>query len=112
MDQTRVAHRLRPTRSRFLAGMSGTVLRRYVHRTGRRHAIALVRGIGHFRIGKRKINLSIVFAGHFVGIREIADKIWLVNFLDFALGYFDEAAARVEPGANPFASKVLTMPPV
>jgi putative transposase len=67
---------------------------------------------GRICIGKRKINLSIVFAGQFVGIREVADKIWLVSFLDFDLGYFDEAAARVEPGANPFASKVLTMSPV
>lgn len=66
---------------------------------------------GRICIGKRKINLSIVFAGQFVGIREVADKIWLVSFLDFDLGYFDEAAARVEPGANPFASKVLTMSP-
>jgi len=48
----------------------------------------------------------------FVGIREVADKIWLVSFLDFDLGFFDEVAARVEPGANPFASKVLTMCPV
>lgn len=45
-------------------------------------------------------------------LRATADKIWLVSFLDFDLGYFDEAAARVEPGANPFASKVLTMSPV
>jgi putative transposase len=67
---------------------------------------------GRICIGKRKINLSIVFAGQFVGIREVADKIWLVSFLDFDLGYFDEAATRVEPGANPFASKVLTMSPV
>jgi len=67
---------------------------------------------GRICLGKRKINLSIVFAGQFVGIREVADKIWLVSFLDFDLGYFDEAAARVEPGANPFASKVLTMSPV
>jgi putative transposase len=67
---------------------------------------------GRICIGKRKINLSIVFAGQFVGIREVDDKIWLVSFLDFDLGYFDEAAARVEPGTNPFASKVLTMSPV
>jgi len=33
----------------------------------------------------------------------------LVSFLDFDRGVFDEAAARVEPGANPFASKVLTV---
>ena len=74
--------------------------------------IVRVTQCGRICIGKRKTNLSIVFAGQFVGIREVADKIWLVSFLDFDLGYFDEAAARVEPGANPFASKVLTMSPV
>ena len=72
----------------------------------------LVTQCGRICIGNRKINLSTVFAGQFVGIREVADKIWLVSFLDFDLGFFDEAAARVEPGANPFASKVLTMCPV
>jgi putative transposase len=66
---------------------------------------------GRICIGNRKINLSTVFAGQFVGIREVADKIWLVSFLDFDLGFFDEVAARVEPGANPFTSKVLTMSP-
>ncbi len=72
----------------------------------------LVTQCGRICIGNRKINLSTVFAGQFVGIREVADKIWLVSFLDFDLGFFDEVAARVEPGANPFASKVLTMSPV
>jgi transposase InsO family protein len=71
----------------------------------------LVTQCGRLCIGNRKINLSTVFAGQFVGIREVADKIWLVSFLNFDLGFFDEAAARVEPGANPFASKVLTMSP-
>ena len=55
---------------------------------------------------------ATVFAGQFVGMHKVADKIWLVRFLDFDLRYFDEAAARVEPGANPFASKVLTTSPV
>jgi transposase InsO family protein len=71
----------------------------------------LVTQCGRICIGNRKINLSTVFAGQFVGIREVADKIWLVSFLDFDLGFFDEVAARVEPGANPFASRVLTMSP-
>ncbi len=66
---------------------------------------------GRICIGRRKINLSIVFAGQFVGIREVADQIWLVSFLDFDLGYFDEGAGRVEPGPNPFERKVLTMSP-
>jgi putative transposase len=60
-------------------------------------------------IGRRKINLSTVFAGQWVGIREVEEKIWLVSFLDFDLGYFDEMEGRVEPGPNPFNEKLLTM---
>jgi len=71
----------------------------------------LVTQCGRICFGNRKINLSTVFAGQFVGLREVADKIWLVSFLDFDLGFFDEVAARVEPGSNPFTSKVLTMSP-
>ena len=67
---------------------------------------------GRICIGKRKINLSQVFSGQLVGIREVEEKIWLVSFLDFDLGYFDEKEGRVEPGPNPFEAKVLTMPPV
>ena len=32
----------------------------------------------------------VVFAGQNVGIREVADKIWLVSFIDYDLGFFDE----------------------
>ncbi len=60
----------------------------------------------------RKISLSTVFAGQFVGIREISDKIWLVSFTDYELGYFDEEVGRVEPADNPFISKLLPMSPV
>ncbi|HEX3397317.1 MAG TPA: hypothetical protein VHS76_11515, partial [Steroidobacteraceae bacterium] len=63
-------------------------------------------------IGERKINLSRAFSGQLVGIREVEEKIWLVSFLDFDLGYFDEVEGRVEPGPNPFAAKLLTMPSV
>jgi putative transposase len=57
---------------------------------------------GRICLGKRKINLSTVFAGQPVGIREVDDKIWLVSFLNYDLGYFDEKEGRVEPGPNPF----------
>ena len=72
----------------------------------------MVTNCGRICIGKRKINLSQVFSGQLLGIREVDEKIWLVSFLDFDLGYFDEVEGRVEPGPNPFAAKVLTMPPV
>ena len=57
---------------------------------------------GRICIGKRKINLSRAFAGQLVGIREVADKIWLVSFMEYDLGFFDEDECRVEPTKNPF----------
>ena len=67
---------------------------------------------GRLCIGRRKINLSSVFAGQAVGIREVADQVWLVSFMDFDLGFFDHEQGRVEPTTNPFApEKVLTMSP-
>ena len=46
------------------------------------------------------------------GIREVADRIWLVSFMHYDLGFFDEADNRVEPvGNNPFAPKLLPMSP-
>jgi len=43
-----------------------------------------------------------VFAGQTVGITEVADKIWLVSFMEYDLGFFDEEVGRVEPATNPF----------
>ena len=62
---------------------------------------------GRICIGRRKINLSTVFAGQHVGIREEDDRIWLVSFMDYDLGFFDQDEHRVEPmGINPFAPKL------
>jgi putative transposase len=66
---------------------------------------------GRICIGRRKINLSVVFAGQTVGIREVSDRIWLVSFMDFDLGFFDQDEDRVEPASNPFLPKVLPMSP-
>lgn len=65
---------------------------------------------GRICIGHRKVNFSTVFAGQYVGIREVADEIWLVSFMEYDLGFFDRTENRVEPvGVNPFAPKVLPM---
>jgi putative transposase len=60
----------------------------------------------------QKINLSIVFAGQTLGIRQVDDRIWLVSFLHYDLGYFDDETCRLEPLQNPFGPKVLPMSPV
>jgi putative transposase len=52
-----------------------------------------------------------VFAGQKVGVKQVGDKIWLVSFMDYDLGFFDEETTRLEPVANPFEAKVLPMCP-
>jgi putative transposase len=64
---------------------------------------------GRICIGKRKISLSPVFAGQKLGIREIEEKIWLVSFMQYDLGFFDQEAERVECADNPFEAKVSPM---
>ncbi len=56
-----------------------------------------------------KISLSKVFAGYEVGLRQVDDKTWLVSFMDYDLGYFDECSGQFEPGPSPFGPKVLPM---
>lgn len=67
---------------------------------------------GRICVGKRKINLSQVFAGQRVGIKQVSDQIWLVTFMHYDLGYFDHETCRLEPIDNPFETKVLPMSPV
>jgi putative transposase len=66
---------------------------------------------GRLCFGGRKINLSVVFAGQNVGIREVADHVWLVSFMHYDLGFFDDQECRVECAPNPFGAKVLPMSP-
>ena len=59
----------------------------------------------------RKVNVSQVFAGQLVGVRQTGERIWLVTFMDYDLGYFDDETCRLEPIENPFGPKVLPMSP-
>src|SRR6266540_635525 len=67
---------------------------------------------GRICVGRRKINLSTVFAGQNIGIKEVSDKIWLVSFMEYDLGFFDHETGRLASAENPFAPKVLPMCPV
>jgi putative transposase len=73
---------------------------------------AIVTSCGRICYNRQKINLSTVFAGQKVGIKQVEDKIWLVSFMQYDLGYFDHEACRLEPIDNPFKAKVLPMCPV
>lgn len=66
---------------------------------------------GRICFKKRKVNLSQVFAGQRVGVKQVTDQIWLVTFMEYDLGYFDAETCRLEPIDNPFSPKVLPMSP-
>jgi putative transposase len=69
----------------------------------------MVTHCGRICIGKRKINLSSVFAGQNVGVKEVSDKIWLVSFMKYDLGFFDHEEGTLTSLDNPFGAKVLPM---
>jgi hypothetical protein len=58
---------------------------------------------------RQKINLSQIFAGQTVGIKQPDERIWLVSLMNYDLGDFDDETCRLEPLANPFGPKVLPM---
>ena len=46
-----------------------------------------------------------------LGVAQVSEHIWLVTFMDYDLGYFDDETCRLEPIENPFRPKVLPMSP-
>jgi putative transposase len=72
---------------------------------------ATVTHCGRICYKNRKINLSQVFAGQNVGVKQVSDRTWLVTFMQYDLGYFDDETCRLEPIENPFGPKVLPMSP-
>jgi hypothetical protein len=57
-------------------------------------------------------NLSQAFAGQMVGVKQVEEKIWLVSFMRYDLGFFDHETCRIESAANPFSANVSAMSPV
>src|SRR5437016_13704730 len=65
-----------------------------------------VTNCGRICLHRKKINLSTVFAGQAVGIKEVEEGIWLVSFMDYDLGYIDLEEKTLQPLNNPFGPKV------
>ena len=62
---------------------------------------------GRICFNKNKIHLSQAFAGQEVGIKEVYDRIWLVTFMDYDLGYFDEDSQLFEELDYPFVPEIV-----
>jgi putative transposase len=72
---------------------------------------AVITTCGRICYQRRKINVSQVFAGQTVGVKQVGDHVWLVTFMEYDLGYFDDETCRLEPIDNPFGPKLLPMSP-
>jgi putative transposase len=68
---------------------------------------SLVTNCGRICYKRRKINVSTVFAGQLLGVKQVTNSVWLVSFMHYDLGYFDAETVRLEPIKNPFRSDVL-----
>lgn len=69
----------------------------------------VVTACGRICLHRKKINLSTVFAGQSVGIKEVEDGIWLVSFMHYDLGYFDLEQRTLQPLDNPFGPRLSPM---
>jgi transposase InsO family protein len=69
----------------------------------------LVTACGRLCLHRKKINISTVFAGQRLGIKEVDDGIWLASFMHYDLGYFDLEQRTLQPLDNPFGPRVSPM---
>lgn len=70
---------------------------------------AVITHCGRLCLHRKKINISKVFAGQKLGIREVDDAIWLVSFMHYDLGYVDLEEKTLQPLENPFNKILLPM---
>jgi transposase InsO family protein len=69
----------------------------------------LVTACGRICMHRKRINISTVFAGQRVGIKEVDDGIWIVSFMHYDLGYIDLEQKTLQPLDNPFGPRLLPM---
>jgi transposase InsO family protein len=58
---------------------------------------------GRICLHNKKINVSHVFTGQTLGIKEVEENTWLVSFMNYDLGYIDLEEKCLQPLENPFS---------
>ena len=57
-------------------------------------------------IRKRKVHITRALANQPVGLREVDDGIWQVDFMSYTLGFFDEDGNQFAPQEDPFGFRL------
>ncbi len=66
----------------------------------------IVTACGRICMHRKRINLSQVFAGQRLGIKEVDEGIWIVSFMHYDLGYIDLEQKTLQPLDNPFGTRL------
>ena len=69
----------------------------------------LVTACGRICLHRKRVNLSHVFAGQRVGIKEVDEGTWIVSFMHYDLGYIDLEQKTLQPLDNPFGPRLSPM---
>ena len=62
----------------------------------------LISNCGRVMLRKLKIHVSLAFANQPVGLKQIDQGIWQVDFMSYTIGYFDEESRKFAPNDDPF----------
>ena len=66
----------------------------------------LISNCGRVCNRKRKVHITRALANQPVGLREVDDGIWQVDFMSYTLGFFDEESNKFAPSEDPFGFRV------
>lgn len=66
----------------------------------------IVGNSGQIRLDKANVAISNVLTGQKLGLRETDDRIWLVSFMHYDLGYIDLDDCKLQTINNPFHAKL------
>ena len=69
----------------------------------------VVTACGRICLHRKRVNLSHVFAGQRLGIKELDEGIWIVSFMHYDLGYIDLEQKTLQPLDNPFGPRLSPM---
>jgi putative transposase len=66
----------------------------------------LISNCGRVYNGRRKVHIGGALANQPVGLKEVDDRIWQVDFMSYTLGFFDEESNKFAPSEDPFGFRI------
>ena len=64
--------------------------------------VLMITNCGRVCLNRQKIHISKAFANQPVGLKEVDEGIWQVDFMSYTLGFFDKGSDKFTPCEDPF----------